>query len=99
LLNQVRTKGVRYFVDPELLNDLNFPTQTDFTRIEPYCLRELIREDLNRHPGSGFGEIHQRVGEEIPAHQIRLAIRELAEKGDLRAEGNTRARRYWYLKK
>ena len=90
-----RTKGTRYFVDPVLLDKLEFPTATTLTRIEPYRLKELVLEDLKHHPGSAFGEIHTRIGREIPDYQVRRSIHSLADAGSVTYEGEKRWRRYW----
>ena len=45
-----RTRGTRYFIKPHVMQNLGFPSQTTLTRIEPHRLRELLREDLQRHP-------------------------------------------------
>jgi ATP-dependent DNA helicase RecG len=89
-----RTSGTRYFVDPEILRKLEFPTHTTLARIEPYRIRELVLEDLQRHPNSGFGEIHERIGSEIPDYLMRRQINELIKNKKVRFKGNTRARRY-----
>jgi ATP-dependent DNA helicase RecG len=90
-----RTKGTRYYVDPAILNSLEFPHQTTLTRIEPYRLQALILEDLNRHPGSSFGDIQSRIGSEIPDYQIRKQIKILVDEEKIKYEGEKRWRRYW----
>lgn len=90
-----RTKGTRYFVDPGVMRTLEFPSKTTLARLEPHRLRELILEDLRRHPGSAFGEIHSRIGQEIPARQVRGQLKSLADEKKLRSEGEKRGRRYW----
>ncbi len=92
-----RTKGTRYFVDPAIVNKLEFPGQTTLARIEYHRLRALIQEDLERHPGAAFGEIHERIGQEIPDHQVRRQLKVLAGKGKIRFEGERRWRRYWLI--
>lgn len=39
--------------------------------------------------------IHQRVGGEIHPKQVKRALEELIERGDVRFEGDNRWRRYW----
>lgn len=90
-----KTKGTRYFVDPTILNKLEFPSQTTLSRIESHRLRALLQEDLLRHPGSAIGEIHERIGQEIPDYQIRRQLKSLAKEGKARYEGEKRWRRYW----
>ena len=89
-----QTKGTRYFVDPALLNKLEFPGQTTLARIESHRLRALILEDLQRHPGSAFGDIHERIGREIPDYQVRRQLKALIVDGTIRYEGERRWRRY-----
>ena len=92
-----RTSGTRYFVDPDVLRKLEFPSHTTLARIEPYRIRELVLEDVQRHPGAAFGDIHSRIGEEIPDHHVRKQIKGLIEQGVLRYEGDNRWRRYWLV--
>lgn len=89
-----RTKGMRYYVDPGILKTLEFPVSTTLVRIEPPRLCALIVEDLQRHPDTSFGEIHQRIGLEIPAHQVRKQLRSLVSKKDVVFQGDKRWRRY-----
>ena len=58
-------------------------------------LAALVLEDLQRYPKSAIGDIHQRVGAEIHAKQVKRALEELIKRGDVRFEGNNRWRRYW----
>jgi ATP-dependent DNA helicase RecG len=90
-----RTRGTRYFVEPSIVHRLEFPAQTTLERIEPHRLRELILEDLKRHPKSAIGKIQDRIGPEIPQHQIRRQLKSLIDKGIVRYEGERRGRRYW----
>jgi ATP-dependent DNA helicase RecG len=90
-----RTKGTRYFVDPAILRTTEFPTKTTLSRIESPRLQALILEDLKRHPGSAFGELHQRIGKEIPISQVRRQLQAMLDESRIRAEGENRWRRYW----
>jgi ATP-dependent DNA helicase RecG len=89
-----RTKGTRYFVDSAILSKLEFPGQTTLARIESHRLRALILEDLQRYPVAAFGEIHERIGPEIPDHQVRRQLKSLVEDGMIKYEGERRWRRY-----
>jgi ATP-dependent DNA helicase RecG len=96
LVKQIgRTKGTRYFVDPNLMRKLDFSSTTTLTRIEPPRLRALIFEDLRRHPKSAFGDIHRRIGEEIPPNQLRREIKKLVDEKRISYQGEKRWRRYW----
>ncbi|WP_373498726.1 ATP-binding protein [Desulfococcus sp.] len=90
-----RTKGTRYFVEPEFLRRLDFPSQTSLARIEPHRLDALVLEDVARYPASAIGEIHERIGPEIKRRQVKLALDRLCDKGKIRPEGDKRGRRYW----
>jgi ATP-dependent DNA helicase RecG len=90
-----RTKGTRYFVEPEFLRRLEFPIQTSLARIEPHRLDALVLEDIGRYPGSAIGEIHERIGQEIKRRQVKLALDRLCDMDKVRPEGDKRGRRYW----
>ncbi|WP_334169781.1 ATP-binding protein [Zoogloea sp.] len=89
-----RTQATRYFVAPGLLRSLNFSAETTLKRIEPHRLAALIVEDVSRYPGSKMGDIHQRVGAEIPRSRVRRAVEQLVKEGRLRQEGVRSGTRY-----
>ncbi|HRH75217.1 MAG TPA: ATP-dependent DNA helicase, partial [Zoogloea sp.] len=84
----------RYFVDPGLLRSLNFAVGTTLKRIEPHRLSALIIEDVGRYPGTRIGDIHQRVGLEIPRSRVRRAVEQLVKDGRLLQEGVRSGTRY-----
>lgn len=90
-----RTRGMRYFVEPECLRLLEFPSQTSLARIEPHRLDALVLEDIVRYPGAAIGEIHERIGPEIKRRQVKLALDRLCGGNKIRPEGERRGRRYW----
>lgn len=90
-----RTQATRYFVDPALLRNLQFASETTLKRIEPHRLAALVLVDLERYPKSAISDIHQRIGDEIHPKQIKRALEELTAKGNVRFEGDKRWRRYW----
>ncbi len=89
-----RTQATRYFVDPGLLRSLEFPGTTTLTRIEAHRLLALIVEDVGRYPRSKIGDIHQRIGLEIPRSRIRRGIEQLVKEGRLHPEGVRSGTRY-----
>lgn len=91
-----RTRGVEYYVEPGLLRKLDFKGRTTLKGIESYRLRALVLEDLARHREAGISEIHERVGNEIPRHKLKRALRELVKGGELRLQGANRWARYSY---
>lgn len=90
-----RTQATRYFVQPELLRTLAFPAVTTLKRIEDHRLRALVLEDLQRYPGSAIGEIHPRIGEEIPRRRLRSMLGSLVEENAVRMDGKLKGARYF----
>lgn len=89
-----RTRATRYFVDPNLLRNLDFIGGTTLKRIEPHRLAALIVEDVARYPGSKIGDIHRRIGLEIPRSRIRRGIGQLVKESKLVADGVRSGTRY-----
>ena len=89
-----RTQATRYFVDPGLLRALNFSAATTLKRIEPHRLAALIMEDVGRYPGTKMGDLHQRIGLDIPRSRVRRAVEQLVKDGQLRQEGVRNGTRY-----
>jgi len=89
-----RTLAVRYFIDPKLLRSLNFTGGTTLKRIEPHRLAALIVEDVGRYPDSRMGDMHRRIGVEIPRSRVRRAVEQLVKDGKLRQEGVRSGTRY-----
>lgn len=90
-----RTKATRYFVDPDIVRGLELPAATTLGRIGEHRLEALISEDLRRYPRSKIGEIHNRIGEEIPRHRVKRALESLVAGGSVAFEGERKARTYW----
>lgn len=89
-----RTQATRYFIDPELLRSLDFAASTTLKRIEPHRLLALIVEDVGRYPRTRIGEIHQRIGAEVPRSRIRRSLEQLVREGRLQQEGVRSGTRY-----
>ena len=89
-----RTQATRYFVQPDLLRKLEFPVSTTLKRIEDHRLRALVLDDLLRYPGSGFGELRARIGEEIPQRRLRTMLQLLVSEGVLQKTGTFKGTRY-----
>ncbi|THG79794.1 ATP-dependent DNA helicase [Pseudomonas sp. A-1] len=89
-----RTQATRYFVDPGLLHSLQFTGETTLKRIEPHRLAALIVEDVGRYPDTRIGNIHQRIGLEIPRSRVRRAVEQLVKEGNLIQEGVRSGTRY-----
>lgn len=89
-----RTQATRYFVDPALLRSHDFIGGTTLKRIEPHRLFALIIEDVGRYPQSKIGDIHKRVGLEIPRSRNRRSVEQLVRNGRLKPEGVRSGTRY-----
>lgn len=94
-----KTKGVEYFVNPEFLRKLDFKGKTNLKKIETHRLKELIYQDISTYPNSSIGEIHQRVGTEIPYRKIKAQLYEMVKTGELQATGKLKGRKYFIDKK
>ncbi len=86
-----RTQATRYFIDPNCLRSLDFSASTTLKRIEPHRLTALVLEDLQRYPKSAISDIHKRVWREIHPKQVKRALEELIERGEVRLEVTTAA--------
>ena len=68
--NLVRTSGKtrakQYFIEPQVLKNLEFKGLTRLKTITPHRLDELIRQDLSIYGESGLTDIHQRTVPEWP---------------------------------
>ena len=89
-----RTQATRYFIAPALLQQLDFVAGTSLKRIESHRLMALIEEDVGHYPGARIGQIHERVGLEIPRSRIRRSIKQLVEEGRLVLQGAGRGACY-----
>jgi ATP-dependent DNA helicase RecG len=89
-----RTQATRYFIAPGLLRALDFSTATTLKRIEPHRLGALILEDVGRYPGTKIGDLHPRIGLEIPRSRVRRALEQLVKDGKLRQDGVRSGTRY-----
>lgn len=89
-----RTQATRYFIDPSLLNSMDFSSATTLVRIEPHRLTALIFEDIQRYPNTKMGEIHKRIGLEIPRSRIRRTVDALVLSGKLQSVGVKSGTRY-----
>ena len=89
---------MEYFVDPGLLRKFEFKGSTTLKGIEKHRLRELVLRDLGIYKEGSFGEIHMRIGKEIPLRKLRRVMDELRKEGVILAKGERRGRRYLLTK-
>lgn len=89
-----QTKAMEYFVEPDLLRVLEFKGRTNLTAIEPHRLKELIIQDMKIYRDSRIGDIHHRIGKEIPRHKLRRSLTRLVKEGLLKQDGIRGGARY-----
>jgi ATP-dependent DNA helicase RecG len=89
-----RTRGQRYFVDPQRLREARLDTRTTLSRIQPHRLQALILEDLHRYPDSSSTDINRRIGSEINGRTLKRALDQLLAVGLVRYNGEVRWRKY-----
>jgi ATP-dependent DNA helicase RecG len=94
ILTKGRTKGLQYFVNPQVLEGTTLEL-TDLSNIEEYRLKNLILEDLENYPNSNIDNIHNRIGREIPLRKLRNCIYKLANAGEIKAIGSKKFRKYF----
>ncbi len=90
-----KTKGVEYFVNPEFLRKMDFKGKTNLKKIETHRLKELIYQDVSTYPNSSIGEIHQRVGTEIPYRKVKSQLYKMVEAGELKTTGKLKGTKYF----
>lgn len=94
VLAQGRTKGTTYKVNPDVLREQSFRGRTSLKGIERHRLRELIAQDLGIYGKSKRGDIHTRIGLEIPERQLRTELLAMVKDGVLLPLGEGGGRRY-----
>ena len=93
-----KTRASEYFIDANVLRTLDFRGETTLKGIERHRLRELILRDLEIHNPSGIGEIHERIGKEIPRRKVRRELKELIRAKAVAARGVRRSMVYLLTK-
>lgn len=89
-----KAKGMLYFISPELLRKLEFKGSTTLRGIEKHRLRELILRDLEIYREGSIGEIHERIGKEIPRRTLQDTLKRLVQAGEIGKSGALRHTRY-----
>lgn len=94
VLRQGRTKGTTYRVNPDVLKAVQYRGRTSLRGIERHRLRELVLRDLGIYGLSRRGDIHARVGAEIPERTLRSELATMVKDGLLTPVGEAGGRRY-----
>ena len=91
-------KGTEYLINPKLIQNSKINIKPTLKVIEPYRLKALIVEDLERYPRSQVVEIQKRLVE-VPIEDIRKTIYKMVKKGELEHTNDKTYRKYWLAKK
>lgn len=94
-----QTKATEYFIDPTVLRTLEFRGDTTLKGIERHRLRELILRDLEIYQKASIGQIHKRIGEEIPRRKLQHELKLLVKDREIGREGTKRYTVYLWTKK
>jgi ATP-dependent DNA helicase RecG len=90
-----RTKGTEYFVNPEFLKNIDHIQGTTLKQISPHRLEALVLTDLEQFGKSSIGQIHSRIGKDIPLRKLRSVIYELSKTNKIQFEGARKNRVYF----
>lgn len=93
VLSRGRGKGTKYYVNPTIISDSRANIQTTLKTIEPYRLKELIKQDLSYHPFSLISEISQRLPD-VSIKDLQRTVRNMALVGELLTIGGRKFRKY-----
>ena len=93
IVSSGRGKGTKYSINPKLVNSAKSNIPTTLKTIEPYRLKELIREDLKYHPFSSVEDISKRLPDADLQELTRL-VRKMANHGDIVKTGGRKYRKY-----
>ena len=93
ILSRGRGKGTKYYVNPAIISDSKANIQTTLKAIEPYRLKELIKQDLKYHSLSLVSDISQRLPD-VPFKDLQKMVRRMASDGELIPDGGRKFRRY-----
>jgi ATP-dependent DNA helicase RecG len=89
-----KTRGMEYFINPQVLQQIKFKGKTNLKKIEDYRLKELIYQDLSTYNNSPIGEIHERIGKEIKIRKIKYCLDVMKKENTVISSGTARWTRY-----
>jgi len=90
-----KTKGTQYYVNPKILKNTKHLQQTSLKHIQEHRLEALILTDLERFGKSSIGEIHQRIGKDIPLRKLRSILYLMVKNYKITATGAKKGRKYF----
>ena len=92
-----RTKGTTYRIAIDLIRQLNLKTKTTLRDIQPYRLRQLVIADLEKYQQAAIGELHARIGSDIPRRSVQRTLAQLVAEGKIKKTGRLKQTRYHWL--
>lgn len=93
VLTRGNGKGTKYLINPQLIADSKANIPTTLKTIEPYRLKELIKQDLRYHPNSQVSDIIKRIPD-VNVGDAQKMVRKMANSGELSIDGGRKFRRY-----
>lgn len=92
-----RTKGTTYRVASDLIRQLDLKTKTTLRDIQPHRLRQLVIADLEKYQHAAIGELHARIGSDIPRRSVQRTLAQLVAEGKIKKTGRLKQTRYHWL--
>jgi len=95
ILSKGKTKATEYYVNSELLKEVDFKGKTDLKKIESHRLEHLIFEDLKIYGPCSIGDIHERIGLEINRRKIKRKLDDMVFQTTIKSEGEKKGAKYF----
>ncbi len=92
-----RTKGTTYRIATDLIRQLDLKTKTTLRDIQPHRLRQLVIADLEKYQQAAIGELHVRIGSDIPRRSVQRTLAQLVAEGKIKKTGRLKQTRYHWL--
>ena len=92
-----RTKGTTYRIASDLIRQLDLKTKTTLRDIQPHRLRQLVIADLEKYQQAAIGELHARIGSDIPRRSVQRTLAQLVAEGKIKKTGRLKQTRYHWL--
>lgn len=95
VLNKGKTKATEYYVNPELLKNVDFKGKTGLKKIEPHRLEHLILEDLTTYGPCSKTDIWERIGKEISDRKVKRKLDDLIDREIIKRTGEKKGTKYF----
>jgi ATP-dependent DNA helicase RecG len=94
VLSKGKTKATEYYVNSELLKEVEFKGKTDLKKIESHRLEHLILEDLKIYGPCSISDVHERIGLEINQKKIKRQLDKMIVENKVVKEGERKGSKY-----